>query len=163
METNELKRLCIISYARLGIAGLSPIMPGSCGSLIAAILAPWLFIPFSTFTRVLILIFIFWTGSLVGTIVEQLLQKKDPKEVVIDELLGLWVVLLPFKNPGWIFIGLAFILFRIFDIIKIWPVNASETWLPGGYGIMIDDVVAGLQALLIISILYWTGYLNQWL
>lgn len=157
MELNEFKNFCIINYARLGVAGLSPIMPGTCGSLLAALLAPWLFLPFSISTRVLIIIFIFWTGSLAGTKTEQLLQKKDPKEVVIDELLGLWLVLLPFKNQGWILIGLAFILFRIFDIIKIWPVNASETWLPGGYGIMIDDVFAGLQALLVISILHWIG------
>ena len=46
---------------------------------------------------------------------------------------------------------------RIFDIAKPWPVKASENWLPAGYGVMIDDVVAGLWALLCLSVLAWMG------
>ncbi len=74
---------------------------------------------------------------------EQLLGRKDPGEIVIDELLGMWLVLLPFTRPGWGTIGLAFLLFRVFDMWKPWPVHASESWLPDGYGVMIDDVMAG--------------------
>lgn len=162
MDPTTFKDILILSYARLGIAGLSPIMPGTCGSLLAAILAPWLFIPLPMIARIIVLLCIFWTGSLAATKAEKLLQKKDPNEVVIDELLGLWLVLLPFNNPNWLFIAVAFILFRIFDIIKIWPVKASEDWLPNGYGVMIDDVLAGLQALLVLYLLLWTKYFT-WL
>ena len=70
----------------------------------------------------------------------------------------MWLVLLPFSNPGWAKIGIAFVLFRIFDMWKPWPVHASESWLPGGYGIMIDDVMAGLQALLVMWLLQLVGF-----
>ncbi|MFQ8888913.1 MAG: phosphatidylglycerophosphatase A [Bilophila wadsworthia] len=53
---------------------------------------------------------------------------------------------------------MAFVLFRIFDMWKPWPVHASESWLPGGYGIMIDDVMAGLQALLVMWLLQLVGF-----
>ena len=66
--------------------------------------------------------------------------------------------LLPFSDPGWAKIGIAFVLFRIFDMWKPWPVHASESWLPGGYGIMIDDVMAGLQALLVMWLLQLVGF-----
>ena len=82
----------------------------------------------------------------------------DWREIVIDELLGMWLVLLPFSDPGWAKIGIAFVLFRIFDMWKPWPVHASESWLPGGYGIMIDDVMAGLQALLVMWLLQLVGF-----
>jgi len=51
----------------------------------------------------------------------------------------------------------AFVLFRIFDIAKPWPVNASEHWLPGGFGIMLDDVVAGFLAMLCVCLLTVLG------
>ena len=77
--------------------------------------------------------------------------------MVIDELLGLWIVLCPFAVAPWWLVGLAFVLFRLFDITKPWPVKASETWLPGGYGVMIDDAVAGLQALAVLWLAGWLG------
>jgi phosphatidylglycerophosphatase A len=77
--------------------------------------------------------------------------------VVIDELVGVWLVLLPFPHPSFFLVLAAFVLFRIFDIAKPWPVKASEDWLPAGYGVMIDDVVAGLWALLCLSVLAWMG------
>ena len=96
------------------------------------------------------------SGAWLATRGEQLLGRKDPGEIVIDELLGMWLVLLPFTRPGWGTIGLAFLLFRVFDMWKPWPVHASESWLPDGYGVMIDDVMAGLQALLVMGLL-WIG------
>ncbi len=160
MNYKQISTSMSLSYARLGIAGLSPIMPGTCGSALAAILSPWMFLPLSFTNRILLLLLIFFSGSLAASKAEQLLQKKDPSEVVVDELLGLWLVLLPFKNPDWLFICLAFIIFRVFDIIKLWPVKASENWLPKGYGIMIDDVFAGLQALLLIYFLIYLGWIS---
>ncbi|MEG1609649.1 MAG: phosphatidylglycerophosphatase A, partial [Bilophila sp.] len=88
----------------------------------------------------------------------RLLGRKDPGEIVIDELLGLWLVLLPFPNPDWVRIGAAFLLFRLFDMTKPWPVRASENWLPDGYGVMLDDVLAGVQALLVLLLLGWFGW-----
>ena len=147
-----------LGYCRLLIAGLSPVMPGTCGSALAAVLAPFLFLPLSFTARVVVLALIFWSGALAATRVESLMDCKDPGSIVIDELLGLWIVLLPFRQPGLLQIMVAFLLFRLFDMWKPWLVHASETWLPAGYGGMIDDAVAGLMALAVMGVLCLVGF-----
>lgn len=147
-----------LGYCRLLIAGLSPVMPGTCGSALAAVLAPFLFLPLSFTARVVVLALIFWSGALAATRVERLMDCKDPGSIVIDELLGLWIVLLPFRQPGLLQIMVAFLLFRLFDMWKPWLVHASETWLPAGYGVMIDDAVAGLMALAVMGVLCLVGF-----
>lgn len=137
-------------FCRLGFAGLSPYAPGTCGSALAAIVAPWLFMPLYLPLRFLLLLLIFFVGSLAATRAEEILNTQDPGQVVVDELLGVWMVLLPFAVAPWWLLFLAFAVFRFFDILKPWPVKASERWLPGGYGVMIDDAVAALQALLVL-------------
>ena len=107
--------------------------------------------------RLAVLVVLFFLGAVAATRAETLLGRKDPGEVVIDELVGVWLVLLPFPHPCFFMVLAAFVLFRIFDIAKPWPVKASENWLPAGYGVMIDDVVAGLWALLCLSVLAWMG------
>ena len=78
-------------------------------------------------------------------------QNSDPKECVIDELAGQWIAcaFAPVSIPAYV---LAFILFRVFDITKLWPVSRAER-LHGGVGIMADDVVAALMAGAIIAVL----------
>jgi phosphatidylglycerophosphatase A len=78
------------------------------------------------------------------------MQKTDPKECVIDELAGQWIAcaFAPLSPVAYL---LAFILFRAFDITKIWPVSRAER-LHGGLGIMADDVVAALMAGAIIAV-----------
>ena len=70
----------------------------------------------------------------------------DPSEVVIDEVAGQWLALV-FAAPDnpWHFLA-AFFLFRFFDIVKVWPANWAQDHLPGGWGVMMDDIVAGLYA-----------------
>ena len=79
----------ILAFCRLGFAGLSPIMPGTCGSALAAVLAPFLFIPLPFVARVVVLVLVFWIGGVAATRGEQILGYKDPGEIVIDELLGM--------------------------------------------------------------------------
>ncbi len=73
-------------------------------------------------------------------------QQTDPSEVVIDEVAGQWLALV-FASPDnpWHFLA-AFLLFRFFDISKIWPASWAQDHLPGGWGVMMDDIVAGLYA-----------------
>ncbi len=92
----------------------------------------------------LIVIVIFLVGVIVSSIVSDEESNSDPSEVVIDEWVGMWIALLMIPNE-WLWLGIAFLLFRIFDIIKVYPANRFER-LPGGWGIMMDDVVAGLYA-----------------
>ncbi len=150
--------LCL-AFCRLGVAGLAPKAPGTWGTALACVLAPFLFFPLPVIWRVIVLIAIFIVGSLAATHAERLLGQKDPGQVVIDELAGVWLVFLPYANPGFWLIFSGFILFRIFDIFKPWPIKASENWLPGGFGVMIDDIVAGLWALLCVQALCWIGLL----
>lgn len=142
----------ILSYARVGFAGKSPIAPGTCGSFVAIALAPFIFMPFPFWARTLILLLILATGTFASGKAEELLQKQDPSEVVIDEVLGQWLVLLPFKNLVFWEYAAAFVLFRIFDILKPWPIRRLES-IGGGFGIMIDDAAAGLYAMLCLAVL----------
>lgn len=146
-----MKNSFILAFCRLGWAGCSPKAPGTVGTALACALAPFCFIPMSIPVRCGILIAIFVLGGFAATQAEKILGQKDPGQVVIDELVGVWLVLLPISTPSLReYIG-AFVLFRIFDIAKPWPVKSSENWLPNGWGIMIDDVVAGCWALLCLE------------
>jgi phosphatidylglycerophosphatase A len=85
----------------------------------------------------------------------------DPSECVLDEVAGQWIALIPVALMGygrdWRPYGLAFVLFRLFDIWKPWPISAAEK-LPGGFGVMMDDVVAGFAAALLLYValaLWW--------
>ena len=75
--------------------------------------------------------------------------KKDASEVVIDELAGQWIALLvvPLDWRWWL---AAFVLFRLFDIVKPWPINRLDKRVGGGLGIMLDDLVAGVMAALVL-------------
>jgi len=79
--------------------------------------------------------------------------REDPGEIVIDEVAGQWLALI-FVTPDnpWHFL-IAFVLFRFFDIAKIWPANWAQDQLPHGWGVMMDDIVAGIYA----AILFYAG------
>lgn len=147
----------ILGFCRLGIAGLAPKAPGTWGTALACLIAPFVFLPLGYAWRCAELGAIFVAGGFAATRAEEILGQKDPGQVVIDELVGVWLVLLPFKNPGIWTILAAFVFFRIFDIAKPWPIKWSENWLPGGFGVMIDDVLAGVYALICVAILRWLG------
>lgn len=149
----------IMGFARLFNIGLAPKAPGTWGTALACALAPFLFFPLDFFGRCLFLTILFFLGGFAGTYAEKKLNKKDPGEVVIDELVGVWFAMAPFQDWSWSLLAAAFILFRIFDILKPWPVSASENWLPDGFGIMIDDVCAGAYAMLGLGILYYFNFI----
>jgi phosphatidylglycerophosphatase A len=147
-------RLSLI-VSGLGPIGRIPYFSGTWGSAAATLAAPFLFLPLSGFLRFVLLVVIFFIGSMAATRTEELLHKKDPSHVVIDELLGQWITFLPFASLTTFELAAGFCLFRIFDILKPPPVRASENWLPGGYGVMIDDVLAGVYACLCLAVLCW--------
>lgn len=82
----------------------------------------------------------------------------DNKQIVIDEVIGQWIALLPvfyFLGINWIFIALAFALFRLFDITKPWPISHFDKNVQGATGVMVDDIIAGIfSALIIIGAIY---------
>ena len=142
----------LMACARVGFAGKSPVAPGTCGSLAAIVLAPFVFLPLPFSGRLLLLLAVFAVGVAASGRAETLLQKKDPPEVVIDEVLGQWLTCLPFAAMALWEYAAAFVLFRVFDILKPWPVRRLED-IGGGLGIMIDDAAAGLYAMLCLAAL----------
>lgn len=84
--------------------------------------------------------------------------KTDPGEVIIDEVAGTWIAM--YGLPSGFFLPALF-LFRIFDILKPFPVNAAEK-LPGGWGIMADDIVAGILVNIILSVIRWLYFGGGW-
>jgi len=117
-----------------------------------AAVALWL-IPFSRLGFLLTLVGVVLVGIWASHHVERLLARKDPGLIVIDEVAGMMVsvALVPRTVPVLV---CAFFLFRLFDIWKPFPARDSQS-LPGGTGVMVDDLIAGLYALLLIMGARW--------
>lgn len=92
-------------------------------------------------------------GIPAATIVAREAGREDPGFVVVDEVAGQWIALIGMR-PDWRHAVLALVLFRLFDIWKPWPIRRLEA-LPEGTGIMLDDVAAGVLALLVGLVLAW--------
>ena len=133
--------------ATLGPAGLMPKAPGTWGSAVSALAAPFLFMPLSMGGRIAVLLLILAVGTWAASQAEDYFGRKDPGCVVIDELLGQWLTYLPFAALGWWQILAGFAAFRFFDILKPVPVKQAENAFKGGFGVMIDDAVAGVYAM----------------
>jgi len=133
--------------ASVGGAGYSPLAPGTVGSLVTLVALWW--IPFTPVALVAILVVVTAVGIWAGSRVERLLGVEDPGLIVIDEVAGMMlsVVWLPRTLPVLL---TAFVLFRVFDVWKPFPARESQT-LPGGLGVVIDDLIAGLYALLVVT------------
>ena len=133
--------------------GYSPIAPGTAGSLLGLLL--FYIYPLNSWLGIAIVVLIFFIGVWTSTQIEKE-KGDDPSIVVIDEVIGQWVALLflPFYSLK-IFV-LAFLLFRFFDVLKPPPIDRSQD-LKAGYGIMIDDVLAGVYANIILQLIFRTG------
>jgi len=142
-----------VYLATLGPIGYLRPAPGTWGSAAAAIVAPFVFTPLAPWLRGLALLLLTGVGILAAHRAEHSLQCRDPQAVVIDEFAGQLLVFLLVRDPSPLTIAAGLALFRLFDIIKPWPVGASETWFSGGAGIMVDDLLAGAYALLALHLL----------
>ena len=141
-----------LNLACLGPLGKIPKGAGTAGSALAAVVAPWLFLPFPVWARAAMVATVFLIGGLAAGRAEIILGQKDPNRINIDELMGQWLTFLPFASLGPWQLALGFLLFRVFDILKPWPIRQSEHWLHGGFGIMIDDAVAGIYGAALLGI-----------
>lgn len=131
-------------------AGLLPKAPGTWGSLAAL---PFAYVLLLFFPSPIVLLgaacLLFIPGCWASAAYATSLGTSDPGAVVVDEVVGQWMVLAvaPFTPIGWL---LAFLLFRIFDVLKPWPISLADAHVKGGFGIMIDDVIAALFGMAIM-------------
>lgn len=133
-------------------AGWLPVAPGTWGAAVAALLMWPLanFAPqFATLELTVLILAFSWIGAL-GSDVLAPEWGDDPKQTVIDEMVGMWIAVLglPLQWEYWL---AAFFLFRFFDILKPLGVRRMES-IPGGWGVMLDDVVAGVYSNLLLQI-----------
>ncbi len=149
---NYLTEKIAISLSTFFSVGKFPFASGTVASFVALIIY-WIIPGFEKLEVLTFLIIIFsilgiWSGT-IG-------EKKfgyDPPQVVIDEVVGMWISLL--LIPKTIVLSvLSFFLFRIFDIVKPYPANVSQG-MKGGYGIMMDDIIAGIYTILTIQLIIY--------
>jgi phosphatidylglycerophosphatase A len=125
------------------------VAPGTAASALTALVL-WA-VPGSTVGLGLALVVVLVAGTWAAERAERLIGAKDPGAIVIDEVAGmiLSVLLLP-RTTSVLVVG--FLLFRVFDVVKPFPAGVSQR-LPGGLGVMIDDVIAGLYVLVVLLVL----------
>lgn len=180
-RTRKLSDYVALAIATCGV-GYLPLAPGTWGSLLAvgiylglqtfvfAFVRAWarensvlLYAPTVIFiaAKLALITLVTLLGIWAGSRVEKLLGKKDPGKVVIDEVAGQLIALLPILpklDPGWLSIVFAFLAFRFFDIVKPYPARRMEK-LESGLGIMSDDVVAGAYAAVATAVVIAIAFL----
>lgn len=145
-----------LAMATLGPVGRMPKAPGTWGSAAALVLSPWAFQPLPLTARCVVLAGVLALGTWAAARAGKLLGSEDPGCVVIDEVLGQWTAFAPFhlapplgggftSATPWELLAL-FGLFRLFDILKPWPIRWADSKVRGGLGVMLDDLLAGLMA-----------------
>ena len=127
--------------------GKLPFAPGSWGSLGALLL--WLLLPISFSIHLSVIVFLFVLGVYSSNKMAKYMDDHDPSEVVIDEAVGMGISLFMLPHSFGLYL-LAFVLFRIFDVLKPSFIYRVQD-LPGGWGIMLDDVLAGLFTFAIVN------------
>ena len=143
-------------------SGLAPVAQGTFGSVAAFI--PWLALrqlPLWLYVAVLVIGFAIGAGAC--TIAGRALGVDDHRSLVWDEFIGQWIALLPLgivtfmppTGPAWWMPLAAFALFRLFDVWKPWPIRWLDRRVKGGFGVMIDDVIAGVFAAVVLALGMW--------
>jgi phosphatidylglycerophosphatase A len=135
-------------------SGLAPVAQGTFGSLAALI--PWLALRELSLPIYLAMVAIgFVLGVWACDVAGKRLQVDDHRSLVWDEFIGQWIALIPvlFVPFAWWQLVAGFVLFRLFDVAKPWPIGWVDRRVKGGFGVMIDDVIAGIFAALVLQLL----------
>lgn len=155
----RLNQFIITTSATWFYSGKFPKAPGTAGSF-AALPFGWLLVATSGNTGLLIataIIFIY--GVFVADSYSKMIGIHDAGEIVIDEVAGQWMCLLPlpltFGPMDIVWMLLAFIVFRFFDILKPWPIRWVDRRVGGGFGIMLDDIFAGAFGMILLTGIFY--------
>ena len=148
-QTNFSGKIVLVLSTWFG-TGLLPIAPGTFGTLATV---PLIIVldNLGTIYKVLSLMIAIVVAIWASGRHQELLRQSDPREIVIDEVAGFLLTML-FLPRSWLAIGLGFIFFRLFDILKPYPIRQTER-IRGGLGVVIDDLVAGLYAYAVVRVI----------
>jgi len=146
---NSLRNRLILFVAQGAYAGRSPFAPGTAGTVVGVLL----YLPLARLSPaaylaacVLVTVVGIWTAGEA----ENLLGKKDPGSVVVDEIAG-FLVSMFLVPPAWTFIAAGFFFFRFFDVVKPWPLRRLQD-LHGGPGVVLDDIGAGVYTNIVLQL-----------
>ena len=140
--------------ATLGGIGMVPIAPGTFGSIAAWLIFVYLSHFISMINMIILTILLFILSIWICNQASKNLENKDHKSIVIDEFVGIWIALLPVlfvansQFERTVYALAALIFFRLFDILKPFPISYFDKNYKNGFGIVIDDVISGLIAII---------------
>ncbi len=140
-------------------SGLSPVAPGTVGTLAAVPLFLLVDAALASTAFPLLWYTLFVLATAVAGVwicerASQQLQVHDHPGIVWDEFVGYWITMWAMP-AGWMWVVIGFVVFRVYDIAKPWPIGALDRKVAGGFGIMIDDIVAGIMACITVHIALW--------
>jgi phosphatidylglycerophosphatase A len=149
VSANKFFRPLLKNIATLGFVGYLPVAPGTWGTLAGLLLVG--FLSLSATAHLVVIIGVTCIGIVSSGVAEQMIGETDSGHIIIDEVAGFLVsVLFLPRTHGYLIAG--FLLFRIFDILKPFPIRKLEKALKGGPGIMGDDILAGLYTNMILQV-----------
>lgn len=139
------------NIATLGFIGYLPVAPGTFGSLFALII--FILVRPSVLLHILFLCICILVGCISAHYAERIMRVKDSQHIVVDEFCGylLAVLFVPFSIS---YAVIAFFFFRLFDILKPFPIRSAEISLPGGIGIVADDLMAALYTNIVMQLIH---------
>ena len=141
-----------IHFLAFGLgSGAAPWAPGTFGTAAAIIPYLW-FAQLSLPLYLLMLVITTLIGIWLCDRTAKDIGVHEHGGIVWDEFVGFWLTML-MAPPGWQWIAIGFVLFRIFDILKPWPIRWADKKVSGGFGIMLDDLLAGVYAAICLQLL----------
>ena len=144
-------------FSTLFFIGYSKWAPGTIGSLASLIIIMFLQSLVSNTIFIVLFICIFILATIFVAIYSKTINNHDAREIVIDEFLGIYLILIFSYNFNsfneFVKIFLIFIFFRLFDIIKLFPANWIDKNMKNSYGIILDDIIAGIYTIILLTLL----------
>ena len=149
--------VCKLVATALG-AGYSPIAPGTCGTLVAVPIA-WALAGAPLWIFIAVTLAITAVGIAAADCADRAWGSHDDQRIVIDEVAGYLVTVVPVDCSAWTSLAVGFVVFRALDILKPPPIRWFDEHLPGGWGVVLDDVAAGVMGAILMALLGYFGAL----